>query len=173
MHANAQPKTRVEVLFHLLGLGAVVAILLAPQLFPACGGRLTLESTNHHCNKTFAVVTGIAFIALAVTIGSWFLGNSRLQIVFAGLSAGLAASVLALPRTWALGICRREDMACHQTELATAIPAAALLLVALALLIGASRKRLGQVPLLDPWDERGSEPSKAAVPATRRRKCCG
>jgi hypothetical protein len=86
--------------------------------------------------------------------------------------AGLAASVLALPRPWALGICRRDDMACHQTELATAIPAGVLLLVAIGLLIGASRNGNGQVPPLDPWDERECEPSKAAMTATRRRKCC-
>jgi hypothetical protein len=89
------------------------------------------------------------------------------------LLAGLTASVLALPRPWALGICRRADMACHQTELATAIPAGVLLLVAVWMLIGASRKGADQVLPLDPWDESGSEPSKAAVPATRRRKCYG
>jgi len=173
MHAKAQPKTRVEGLFYLLAFGAVVAILLAPQLFSACGGRLTFESTSHHCNKTFGVVTGLASFALVITTSLFFTHSLRLRIAFLALLVGLAASVLVAPRPWALGICRREDMACHQTELATAIPAGVLLLVAVWMLMAASRKGADQVLPLDPWDESGNEPLKAAASATRRRKCCG
>jgi len=96
-----------------------------------------------------------------------------LRIAFAGLLSGLAAIVLALPRPWALGICRRDDMACHQTELATAIPALVLLLVAVGLLIGAIRNKACSVHSPDPWDEKGSVPTKAEAPKTRRLKCCG
>jgi hypothetical protein len=66
-------------------------------------------------------------------------------------------------------------MSCHQTELATAIPAMLLLLVAVSLAISSARsavyERGNQIAKVDPWDEAKHEPTK--VPAPRRRKCCG
>jgi len=173
MHTNAPRSIRVEAIFHFVALGCAIAILLAPQIIPPCGGRLTLESTNHHCNGTLAVVTGLAFLAVVVTIGSWFLQNRPFRIVFAGLLSALALGVLALPQSWALGICRSDDMACHQTALATSLPALVLLVVAIARLTSAIRNRVGHVQPTDPWDGIEPLPPKAVMPANGRRKCCG
>jgi hypothetical protein len=175
MALQAQRTHHIQGVAYLVAAVAAVVILLAPQFVPACGGQLTFGSTDHHCNRTFAVVTGLALLALVMTIGSWWTSNLRTRAAFAVLLAGLAAGMLVAPRAWALGICRRSDMSCHQTELATAIPALVLLLVAVFLAISSARSavndRASQIAKVDPWDDGKNEPIK--VPAPRRRKCCG
>ncbi len=170
MSEPIQPGNNVARALHLTALGSAVAILLAPQVFPACGGRLTFESTSHHCNHTFAVTSGLALVALAVSIASWRIRNASARIVFAVLLAALALGVLAAPLPWALGICRRADMSCHQTALATAITATVLLAASIGLLLRsvgiAVRERAAQADLPDPWeaapggqaDEKGPAP---------------
>jgi hypothetical protein len=174
MTIGAQRKLPGEKVVHLVALVGALAILLAPQIVAPCGGRVTFESTGHHCNETFAVVSSLAFLALAATSGSWWVRNAWLQVTFRVILAGLAAAVLVVPRSWALGICRRADMSCHQTELATAIPAVVLLLLAIGLLAGAARRvvrdKADKFLQPDPWDDGEIELTSVAARSAGRQK---
>ena len=173
MSASIQPGNKFARVLPLTAIASAVAILLAPQVFPACGGRLTFESTSHHCNHTFAVTSGLALVALAVAIASWWLQGARVRIFLAAFLVVLALGVLAAPRPWGLGICRRADMSCHQTALATTISATVLLAAAIGLLLrsvaAAARGRAAQADPADPWeaapgggaDEKGPAPGGA------------
>jgi hypothetical protein len=153
MSLSAEKEYRAPPLFRFLATASSAAILLAPQVFPPCGSQLKSGLMAHHCTHTFAVVSGLALVALAVSIVSWWTRNPHVRIAFAALLVGLAAGALAAPQSWALGICRRADMACHQTALATAIPAAVLLIAAIGLLFRSiTRARAAQVSPPDPWE---------------------
>ena len=172
MTVEAHRKQSRENALHLAALVSALTILLAPQVVTPCGGRVTFESTRHHCNETFVAVSALGLSASVAMIASWWSRKPRLRVILQGIGAGLTAAVLSLPRPWALGICRRADMACHRTELATAIPSVVLLLITFGLFAGAMqqviRVRMDRLREPDPWDEGEIETKTVKAPTAGR-----
>ena len=158
MSSTAPRRPLAETVLLLVGLVASVAVLLGPQWVPPCGGRVFFSSTTHHCNSTFATVSALALVAAGLAGGSWLWRNAVVRVIQAVLLVVLSLGILIIPRPWAQGICRRPDMSCHQTEIATSAPAVVLLLSSLALLGLGLRERMQKgtqagVPV-DPWDKK-------------------
>ena len=116
--ASGDRKHTGEKAIDVVALGLATAILATPCLVPPCAHELLTASgatVPMRCHWTFQIVRllGLAAVVVALLLVAARKGARRNAT--AEFLVLLAALVVAVTQPWMVGLCGRDEMACHTT----------------------------------------------------------
>src|ERR1019366_722423 len=116
--ASGDRKHTGEKAIDVVALGLATAILATSSLVPPCAHQLLTASgatVPMLCHWTFQIVRllGLAAVVVALLLVAARKGSRRNAT--AEFLVLLAALVVAVTQPWMVGLCGRDEMACHTT----------------------------------------------------------
>jgi hypothetical protein len=153
--ASGDRKHTGEKAIDVVALGLATAILATSSLVPPCAHELLTASgatVPMRCHWTFQIVRllGLAAVVVALLLVAARKGSRRNAT--AEFLVLLAALVVAVTQPWMVGLCGRDEMACHTTARWVWLWAALLAVAGLAARwLGKSAQVAAVVP--DPWEQ--------------------
>ncbi len=153
--ASGDRKHTGEKAIDAFGLGLATAILATPSFVPPCTHELLTASgatVPMRCHWTFQIVRllGLAAVVVASLLLAARKGSRRNAT--AEFLVLLAALVVAVTQPWMVGLCGKDEMACHTTAHWVWLWAALLAVAGLAARWSGKCARV-EVVAPDPWEQ--------------------
>jgi hypothetical protein len=153
--ASGDRKHTGEKAIDVVALGLATAILATPSLVPSCAHEILMASgatVPMRCHWTFQIVRllGLAAVVVALLLVGVQRGSRRNAT--AEFLVLVAALVVAVTQPWIVGLCGRDEMACHTTARWVWLWAALLAVAGLAARWLGKSAQVAVVPE-DPWEQ--------------------
>jgi hypothetical protein len=153
--ASGDRKHTGEKAVDVVALGLATAILATPSLVPPCAHELLTASgatVPMRCHWTFQTVRLLGLTAMVVAMPLLAVRKGSRRNATAEFLVLLAALVVAVTQPWMVGLCGKDEMACHTTAHWVWLWAALLAVAGLAARWFGQSAQVGGVPP-DPWEQ--------------------
>ena len=153
--ASGDRKHTGEKAIDVVALGLATAILATPSLVSPCAHELLTASgatVPMRCHWTFQIVRLLGLTAVVVAMPLLAVRKGSRRNATAEFLVLVAALVVAVTQPWMVGLCGKDEMACHSTAHWVWLWAGLLAVAGLAARWSGRSLRV-EVVAPDPWEQ--------------------